>query len=252
MPQSVVSSGPSGTGGLCESDTNEWSRPFWAAFMWAYFFSHGFHQEELSLCLTSLSSNFNINSSASSGSRASTVASWCLKQCGTLKTWSSNCLYMFSWRNSSRSKAATRYAFASACICFVTHRDLFRKLALQGPHKVLDLYSEAPSEWVISLTVILVCLVHSHVSTFLPPHWWRRDLLKEAAHLVWWLVDQGQEPFLRSGWTGVLTSVVGQHSIKTVSATMCGIPGLWFKSLFYHILWDLRNYLIFLCLSFLI
>lgn len=39
-----------------------------------FFFSHGFHQEEPSLCLTSLSNNFNINSSASSGPRAPAVA----------------------------------------------------------------------------------------------------------------------------------------------------------------------------------
>lgn len=79
MPESMVASGPLGMGGLCESEANEWSQPFWAAFLWAcfffFFFPHGFHQEGFSLCFTSLSHNFNINFPTSNGSIAPTVGS---------------------------------------------------------------------------------------------------------------------------------------------------------------------------------
>lgn len=90
-----------------------------AAFMWAYFFfSHGFLSGRASLSLTSLSSNFNINSSASRGPRAPAVASE-PKTIRILKH-GHQCLYLFSWRELIQEQGCFPLSFVSACICFLT------------------------------------------------------------------------------------------------------------------------------------
>lgn len=147
------------------------------------------------------------------------------------------CLYLFSWRNSSRSKAASLDPLASACICLLTHCEL----ALWGPHKALDLYSEVPSTWVISLSH-LVYLVSSHVSILIPP------LLMASGS------PKGGSPFSAvtgGSGTGTFSEVwldwrpyrCGDSTALRLSlfVTTYRILGLWFKSLFHHFLWDLRN-----------